>query len=261
MIKVSIIVPVYNVEKYLDECLSSILSQNFTEFECILVNDGSTDNSQLICENYKKKDSRVIVLNQNNCGATKARFNGVKISKGKWIMFVDSDDTLNVNSLTLLLGNSKDVDIVIGQTKLCPPVFTWPYISTNENYDRLTYLRKLITNKIHGGPCARIIKKSLFNDFVFDIPKSVISGEDFIMNIRLCLNLTSVKTIDKTVYNYRYLDNDYKQNVFSFFQRMVVEIKSIINLEISFLHQISFTFLTILTFFRRIIRSIIKKLI
>lgn len=259
MPKVSIIVPVFNAELYLDECLSSILSQDFTEFECILVNDGSTDSSPLICENYKEKDSRIIVLNQNNCGATKARFNGVKVAKSEWIMFVDSDDILNVNSLSLLLDSSKDVDIVIGQTRLFPPAFTWPYILTNENFDRLTYLRKLVTGKVHGGPCARIIKKELFNEFVFNIPNSVICGEDYIMNIRLCLNLTSVKIIDQTVYNYRYLDNDYKQNVFSLFHRMGVEIKSIISLRISFFHQFFFIVLTILKFFRRTIKSSVKR--
>jgi len=259
MPKVSIIVPVYNVEQYLEECLRSIFVQDFSDFECILVNDGSTDSSKLICEDYQKNDSRFVVLNQNNSGATMARFNGVKSAKGEWIMFVDSDDTLNSNSLSLLFHDSEDCDIVIGHTKLFPPVFIWPYTSKNAYYKRLGYLKKLVTNKIHGGPCARIIKKELFNDFVFDIPSAVVLGEDFIMNIRLCLNLKAVRMIDQEVYNYRYLEHDYKRNIFSLFQRLIVEIRSIMILNLPALYQLYLSVITILTFVKRSVKSIIKR--
>jgi glycosyltransferase involved in cell wall biosynthesis len=226
MPKVSIVVPVYNAEQYLDDCLSSILLQDFTDFECVLVDDGSTDSSKSLCEIYEKADTRFVLLSQSNLGASKARFNGVKRARGEWIMFVDSDDTLNRDSLSLLLQDSNDCDIVIGNTKLFPEAYKWPYASENSNYNRLTYLKRLLTKKIHGGPCARIIKKELFNDMVFNISSSVVLGEDYIMNIRLCLNLKTVRMIDKTVYNYRYLDHDYKQNFILLFQRLVVEIQS-----------------------------------
>jgi glycosyltransferase involved in cell wall biosynthesis len=259
MPKVSIIIPVYNVEQYLDDCLKSILLQDYTDFECILVNDGSTDSSKLICEKYQKKDSRFIVLNQSNSGATKARFKGVKEAAGEWIMFVDSDDTLNYNALSLLLQASKDCDIVIGQTKLCPPVYTWPFVPKNEKYSRLAYLKKLVTNKIHGGPCARIIKKELFNNFVYNIPSAVVLGEDYIMNIRLCLNLNAVRTIEQVIYNYRYLEHEYKRDVFSLFHRMVVEIRSIMILNISFFYQLYLSVISFLTFLKRSAKSLIKK--
>ena len=259
MPKVSLIVPVYNVEEYLDDCLRSILLQDFTDFECILVDDGSTDSSKIICENYKKKDSRFVVLSQNNSGATKARFNGVKAAKGEWIMFVDSDDTLFSNALSLLINESEGCDIVIGHTTLSPAVYNWPFVPMNAIYTQYAYLKKLITNKIHGGPCARIIKKKLFTDFVYEIPTTVVLGEDFIMNIRLCQNLKAVRIIDQTVYNYRYLEHYYKKNISSLFQRMVVEIKSIIMLDISIFQKLHLALIIILTFFSRSIKSIKKK--
>ncbi|WP_321374238.1 glycosyltransferase family 2 protein [uncultured Draconibacterium sp.] len=259
MPKVTIIIPVYNAEKYIEECLKSILAQDYTDFECILVDDGSKDNSKFICETYKNKDSRFVVLNQSNSGASIARFNGVKMAKGEWIMFVDSDDTLNSNALSLLFHEAKHCQIVIGQTKLFPEAYTWPFIPQKALFNKFEYLKKLMTHKIHGGPCARIIKKELFNDFVYDIPKTVICGEDYIMNIRLCLDLKNVKIIDHVIYNYRYLEHDYKQNISLLFQRMVEEIKSIANLKISTFQNLYLYAVTILTFFRRSIKTSLKR--
>lgn len=111
----SIIVPVYDVEKYLRECVDSILKQNFCDFELILVNDGSKDGSPQICDEYAKNDTRVTVLHQNNLGQSAARNNGVKISKGKYIIFLDSDDFIEKdNFLQDIYDKAKmGVDIVI----------------------------------------------------------------------------------------------------------------------------------------------------
>ena len=92
---VSIVVPVFNVEKYLDECLKSILNQTYNNFELILINDGSTDKSGVICDEYRKKYNNIKVIHQENQGQAVARNNGVKISKSEWIMFVDSDDVIH----------------------------------------------------------------------------------------------------------------------------------------------------------------------
>ncbi|WP_430934126.1 glycosyltransferase family 2 protein [Saccharicrinis sp. 156] len=259
MPKVSIVVPVYNVEQYLDECLKSILLQDFADFECILVNDGSTDNSKEICENYVKMDSRFVVLNQINSGVTKARLNGVIAAKGEWIMFLDSDDALTSDALSLLFKVSDDCDIVIGHTKLCPAAYVWPFIAENAKYSRFAYLKQLMTNKIHGGPCARIIKKELFNNFVYEIPTTVVLGEDYIMNIRLCQDLKAVRTIDREIYNYRYVEHFYKRDVSSLFQRMVVEIKSVKILNLSFSYRLYLTGLTIFTFLLRNLKSFKKR--
>ena len=110
---ISVIVPVYNVEEYLEECLESIQHQTYTDIEIILVNDGSTDGSRDICERFCQKDSRFKLINQENQGLSAARNRGVKESIGEYIMFVDSDDVINKNVLEVLLPYMKtDVDIV-----------------------------------------------------------------------------------------------------------------------------------------------------
>ena len=110
---ISIIVPVYNVESYLKECLESIRQQTFTDIEVILVNDGSNDGSREICERYCEKDIRFRLINQENQGQSVARNRGFKESIGQYIMFVDSDDVINTNVLEVLLPYMKtDVDIV-----------------------------------------------------------------------------------------------------------------------------------------------------
>ena len=95
MPKLSVIVPVYNTEKYLRECIDSILAQTFGDFELLLVDDGSTDSSGAICEEYAQMDERIRVIHQKNAGATVARRNGVSHAGGEYITFVDSDDWIS----------------------------------------------------------------------------------------------------------------------------------------------------------------------
>ena len=110
---ISVIVPVYNVERYLEECLNSIQHQTYTDIEVILVNDGSTDHSKMICERYCEEDSRFHLLNQENQGQSVARNVGVIASKGEYIAFVDSNDILQRNYLEKLMQYmTEDVDIV-----------------------------------------------------------------------------------------------------------------------------------------------------
>ena len=110
---ISIIVPVYNVEEYLEECLTSIQNQTFTDIEVILVNDGSSDRSKEICERYCQQDSRFKLINQKNQGLSAARNRGVIESIGEYIMFVDSDDVVKENIVEVLLSYMKeDVDLV-----------------------------------------------------------------------------------------------------------------------------------------------------
>ena len=102
---ISIIVPIYNTEKYLDKCITSILQQTYDNLEIILVNDGSTDGSGKIAEKYLALDSRIILINQEQGGAANARNNGLKISKGKFIIFVDSDDYIRPDMVQYLLDH------------------------------------------------------------------------------------------------------------------------------------------------------------
>ena len=107
IIKVSVIIPVYNVEKYLRRCLDSVINQTLQELEIICVNDGSTDNSAKILEEYRRKDNRIIILNQENLGQGIARNLGMKIAKGKYIGFVDSDDWIDLNFFEKLYASAE----------------------------------------------------------------------------------------------------------------------------------------------------------
>lgn len=112
--KVSIIVPVYKAEKYIHRCLDSILAQTLTNFELLLINDGSPDRSGDICDEYAAKDSRIKVIHKKNEGVSKARIDGFNISKGEYIVFVDSDDTIDSRYVEVMLNEllTKDVDMV-----------------------------------------------------------------------------------------------------------------------------------------------------
>ena len=105
MAEISVIIPVYNVEKYLERCLDSIINQTFEEIEIICVNDGSTDNSRKILEKYKKQDSRVVIIDKKNGGLSSARNVGMKVATGKFISFIDSDDWVNLTFLEKLYKN------------------------------------------------------------------------------------------------------------------------------------------------------------
>lgn len=111
---ISVIVPVYNVENYLHECIDSILRQTYSDFELLLIDDGSLDKSGAICDNYADHDSRIHVFHKENRGVSSARNLGIKQAEGKWITFVDSDDMMAVNTLERCLSyaESSDVDFL-----------------------------------------------------------------------------------------------------------------------------------------------------
>lgn len=113
--EISIIIPVYNAGKFLDQCLTSILCQTFNDWECIVVDDGSTDNSGLISDSYGKKDGRFKIYHKNNGGVSSARNFGLQYATGKWVIFVDADDALFEYSLETLYSFTRDdIDIIIG---------------------------------------------------------------------------------------------------------------------------------------------------
>lgn len=116
MLKLSIIVPVYNVAPYLKKCLNSLINQTLNDLEIIIVDDGSTDQSLEICQEYEKKDPRIFVVKQSNQGVSSARNRGLELAKGEWIGFVDSDDYLSENAYETLIrqaeGNNCDAAIM-----------------------------------------------------------------------------------------------------------------------------------------------------
>lgn len=120
IIKFSVVVPVYNVEKYLSECIESILAQSFHNYEIILVNDGSTDSSLIICKEYAVANNKILIIDKENGGLSDARNMGIKESSGEYIVFVDSDDYIEVDALknfNIDLEKSHNPDVLISQMK------------------------------------------------------------------------------------------------------------------------------------------------
>lgn len=113
-VEVSVIIPCYNIEKYVKTCFESVINQSFQEIEIICINDGSTDNTLKLLETLKKRDDRIVIINKKNCGVSSARNDGIKVAKGKYIMFVDSDDYISVDMIEYMYKKitSEKADIV-----------------------------------------------------------------------------------------------------------------------------------------------------
>ena len=175
-LEVSIIVPVYNVEKYLSICIESILAQAYTNYELLLINDGSTDNSGKVCDEYALRDSRIRVFHKNNGGVSSARNLGLSKARGKWITFIDSDDSVSECFLNNLIQfESNDVDIIITRT------LNKEEIMSSEYVNRL--LRKSVPVELWG----KLIRRNIIQD-ALEIPREIYYGEDMIANIAIGLN-------------------------------------------------------------------------
>lgn len=199
---VSVIVPIFNTEKYLDRCIQSIVSQTETNIEILLVNDGSSDSSGSIIDSWEKRDSRIRVIHKKNEGVTIARKTGVEHSTGEWVCFADSDDELPEQSIYTLSKHIRDdVDIIIGMLEY-DGYFKLSYRYRYEEQNALQYLKAILKNKVHGGPYARLIRRTLFNSFVFDISREIVRGQDVIMNIRLAQKARLVILLPDVVYHY-----------------------------------------------------------
>lgn len=199
---ISIIVPVYNAEKYIDACLDSILSQTYDNIEIILVDDGSTDLSLSRIKSYAEKDARIKIISQKNQGVTRARCNGVSIASGSFICFSDADDILPQDSVENMSKYMFDYDIIVAGVEFVGG-YKWPFKNYDKIYSRNTYIKHLITGKIHSGPIAKLFKRELFDERTFSFPSEIEMGEDYLMNLRLANNIkTSVRQIPNVVYTY-----------------------------------------------------------
>lgn len=177
---VSIIVPVYNVEEYLNGCIDSILSQTYKNYELILVDDGSKDSSGEICDEYAKVHRNITVVHQNNQGQAAARNNGVKISKSDWIMFVDSDDVIHPQLLEFLIRaihesqtNSSFSGRIVGKTLtedfFCKKEFSYKVISINDNSLAALYDSKMSElNKAYWLIYPKLIKREIVQKYPFE---------------------------------------------------------------------------------------------
>lgn len=196
MSKISIIVPVYKVEKYLNRCLDSIIAQTFTDWECILIDDGSPDNSGKICDEYAKKDVRFVVIHQENAGVSAARNAGLDIAKSEYITFVDSDDWVEINFL-----EEQYNDIISDDYDVCICGFVG---NKKKRYQILNCfeakIRLFEVEGTGGYSVLRLIKKEIIKNVRFNTSISYLEDTDFFL--RLYNNCTKILWTDKPLYNY-----------------------------------------------------------
>lgn len=190
-VDISVIVPIYGIEKYLPKCIESLLEQSFQNFELLLVDDGSPDNCPKICDDYSKKDSRIKVIHKKNGGLLSARKAGLEEAKGKYISYVDGDDWVDKFYLDTLfkLAEANNADLVTtgrfrefnGKIETVKPKKVGIY---NESEIKSIILPKAIYN---GRFCEhdistyvwnKLFKKTLLTQVLFDVPNEIIMGED-----------------------------------------------------------------------------------
>lgn len=172
---ISIIVPVYNVEKYLEECIESIIHQTYKNLEIILVDDGATDHSGKMCDEFAKKDNRIKVIHKENGGLSDARNAGIEIATGEYIQFVDSDDCLNPKMCEILYEEIKQTNAEIS---LCSYyVWTNDEKNTSATYTREIYTPEqalqefLLDQKVKAYAWNKMFKKSLFDTIRFPVKR------------------------------------------------------------------------------------------
>jgi glycosyltransferase involved in cell wall biosynthesis len=208
-IYVSIIIPIYNAENYLRRCINSILKQSFTSFECILINDYSSDNSLAICRKFAESDSRVkIINNSSNLGASRARKTGLEKASGEFILFIDADDWIEGEALDLLYGKAINggYDIIY---------FNY-YNDTNEtsryyrqdftSSENTTILKKILSLDIRCYLWNKLVKKELYQLVTFP-ELQFSSNEDYVISFQLFFFARAVGFVENALYHYCFYPN------------------------------------------------------
>lgn len=214
MYDVSVIIPVYNVEKYLEECLDSVCNQTLANIEIVCVNDGSTDGSLDILNAYAEKDGRIKVLSQSNQGLGASRNNGLKESSGKYIYFLDSDDYIDLSCLEKLVDNivSNDSDMVLFKLQSFDDNknlhkrgmgFKIDKIFGEIDYDNFTFtyhdVKRHVMNSDFSS-CLKLYKRQLIESFEFPVG---LSFEDVPVHVEVMLNAERISFVPESLYYYR----------------------------------------------------------
>lgn len=213
---ISVIVPVYNVEQYLEQCLDSLVKQTYSNIEILCVNDGSVDSSKSILERYAKKDGRIKIINQPNRGLSAARNAAIRVASGDIFSFVDSDDYIDLDTYRLVSAEFCDpsVDIVeLGYSEFFSDgsrVNRIPYIKDVEKSKRM-FINK--TGNISSFVCCKCMRRQLLGDIRFPEGKYY---EDNIFNFRIIQRANKIKSIDRPLYHYRQRDGSITKDVFSY---------------------------------------------
>lgn len=206
----SVILPIYNVEKYLSECVDSILAQTFTDYELILVDDGSTDTSGAICDAYASQNEKIKVIHKSNGGLSDARNEGTKVAQGEYIIYIDSDDYVlspaffkslheNVGSSDILLY--KHQKFFDGSTDLLPCGYSYSNILPEDSF--VEKLRKLASgDAFYGMAWIKTFKRSLVIDNNIQFEPGLL-GEDMEWNYHLITHAETISVLDEAFIAYR----------------------------------------------------------
>lgn len=195
--EISVIIPVYNTASFLEGCIDSITVQSFTDFELLLVDDGSTDGSSAICDRKAREDSRIKCFHQENQGQQSAVRKGISHANGNWLCFVDSDDRLTADALETLFSNAKNgSDIIVA--------FSFPGNGNTETISIEDWRAKMFRgSEVLCTRWGKLFRRTLFDDESSFVPPDVRVGEDMIMNIKVAFKTGKpVTIINKQVYLY-----------------------------------------------------------
>lgn len=211
--KISIIIPVYNAEKFLCQCLDSVLAQTYSNWECILVDDGATDKSGTICDNYAAEDKRFKVFHTTNGGVSSARNMGLDNACGKYICFIDSDDYISPTYLSNF-GENLISDIYVQGATFVNGEHVTPYTFPNETAKNADSISAIVTKTMpyspqgfsFRAPWAKLYKREVIGDSRFDT--SVSFAEDYLFNLGIYKNVRSLTTCKGCGYHYMQ-DNSY----------------------------------------------------
>lgn len=201
---VSIIVPIYNSEKYLKKCLGSICKQTYKNYEVLLIDDGSTDSSEIICKNYIKEDKRFSYYKKNQGGVSSARNMGILKSKGKYITFIDSDDFISEVHISTLASKMESYDMsIVGYSKLDNKnqLSVHTLLDMEVEKDKLVNIILLDSN-VTGSPCNKMYKKEIIDKYQILFNENIKTGEDLVFNIEYSLKSNLAYVSDLSTYFY-----------------------------------------------------------
>lgn len=257
--KFSIIVPIYNSSKYLHECLQSIISQSFKNYEIILIDDGSTDNSLSICKEYKKKFNNIIIKSKKNGGVSSARNVGIGLSRGKYLIFVDSDDIMSSDMLSVVNDNIDNNDLLVfGYFKKY--LNKSKKFNSNNNYNLFEKKNLIYTDEnVSGYLWNKVFKKSILVENMILFDTNIHYSEDLLFINEYLKYTNSIYFETKALYQYRMRKNSvtydfYNEKNLSILKSLNIVINENIDNKVVY-NQLSYDYVK--SYYR--LRKIIKK--
>lgn len=222
---ISVIVPVYNVEKYVEECIESILNQTLKNIEIIIVNDGSTDKSNELVNNLANKDNRITVINQSNKGLSMARNVGVDLAKGEYVSFIDSDDWIEKSMLEEMYKSAKNNNCDIVQCQIKNIKNNIPTRKLLDKSDIKKYIkRQLIAGKLSTYAWDKIYKRKFLKDnnlYFENKPRF----EDWYFIMKAVSKMSRFMAIDNQFYNYRTNEGSLSKRYYNNYEDLIIELQ------------------------------------